>query len=141
MGRPPPKVTRTDTRCPYPTLVRSVLLGPANVHAQQHLRPVLRLGAAGAGVDLEVAVVGVGLAGQQAFELALGDARLQGVELALRLVEAGLVALVVAELGQRPRVLQLAVDCVGPLNRVPPMGAPAPYPPGTPRHASPRGGF
>src|SRR3546814_4770090 len=76
-------------------------LGPAHVHAQQHLRPVLRLGAAGAGVDLEVAVVGVGLARQQAFELALGGARLQGLELALRLVDAGLVALGLAQLGQR----------------------------------------
>ena len=48
----------------------AVLLGPARVHAHQHLGPVLRLGAAGAGVDLDVAVVAVGLAGQQAFDLA-----------------------------------------------------------------------
>ena len=48
----------------------AVLLGPAHIHAHQHLGPVLRLGAAGAGVDLDVAVVGVGLAGQQALDLA-----------------------------------------------------------------------
>ena len=48
----------------------AVLLGPAHVHAHQHLGPVLRLGAAGAGVDLDIAVVGVGLAGQQALDLA-----------------------------------------------------------------------
>ena len=57
----------------------AVLLGPAHIHAHQHLGPVLRLGAAGAGVDLDVGVVGVGLAGQQAFDLAplrlLGRAR------------------------------------------------------------------
>src|SRR5712692_2733548 len=39
----------------------AVLLGPARVHAQQHVRPVLALGAAGAGMDLEIAVVAVGL--------------------------------------------------------------------------------
>ena len=48
----------------------AVLLGPAHIHAHQHLGPVLRLGAAGAGVDLDIGVVGVGLAGQQAFDLA-----------------------------------------------------------------------
>ena len=47
----------------------AVRLGPARVHAQQHLGPVLGLGAAGAGVDLDEAVVGVGLAGEQALEL------------------------------------------------------------------------
>ena len=37
-------------------------LGPARVHAQQHVGPVLALGAAGAGMDFEIGVVGVGLA-------------------------------------------------------------------------------
>src|SRR5262249_37976586 len=32
----------------------AVLLGPARVHAQQHIRPVLALSAAGAGVDFQV---------------------------------------------------------------------------------------
>ena len=31
--------------------LEAAALAPAQVHAQQHLRPVLRLGAAGAGVD------------------------------------------------------------------------------------------
>ena len=44
-------------------------LGPARVHAQQDVGPVLALGAAGAGVDLEVGVVAVGLAGQQRLDL------------------------------------------------------------------------
>ena len=52
----------------------AVLLGPARVHARQHLGPVLRFGAAGAGVDFEVGVVAVGLARQQALQLALGRA-------------------------------------------------------------------
>ncbi len=39
------------------------------VHAQQHLRPVLRLGAAGTGLHVEIGVVGVHLAGEHALEL------------------------------------------------------------------------
>src|SRR6516164_818736 len=48
----------------------AALLGPARVHAQQHLRPVLALGAAGTGMHLEIAVVAVGLAREQRLELA-----------------------------------------------------------------------
>jgi hypothetical protein len=42
----------------------AVLLGPAHVHACQHLRPVLRFGAAGAGMDFDIAIIGVDLARQ-----------------------------------------------------------------------------
>jgi hypothetical protein len=41
-------------------------LAPAQVHAQQHLRPVLRLGAAGAGLDVDEAVAAIHLAGEHA---------------------------------------------------------------------------
>ena len=46
-------------------------LGPARVHALEHLGPVLALGAAGAGIDLDIGVVGVGLAGEQGRDLVL----------------------------------------------------------------------
>ena len=39
---------------------------PAQIHAQQHLRPVLRLGAAGAGLDVEEGAVRVHLAAEHA---------------------------------------------------------------------------
>ena len=44
-------------------------LAPAHVHAQQHARPVAAFRAAGAGVDFDIAVVAVGLAREQRFEL------------------------------------------------------------------------
>ena len=47
----------------------TVLVGPAQVHAQQHVGPVLGLGAAGTGLDVEVGVVGVHLAAEHAAEL------------------------------------------------------------------------
>ncbi len=85
-------------------------LGPAHVHAQQHPRPVAALGAAGAGVDFEIGVVGVRLARQQRLELAplaLGLERLQRRD-ALGL--GRLVALGLAEFDQRRRVVELALD-------------------------------
>jgi len=41
-------------------------VAPAQIHAQQHLRPVLGLGAAGAGLDVQEGVVGVHLAREHA---------------------------------------------------------------------------
>ena len=75
----------------------AVLLGPARVHAQQHAGPVLALGAAGAGMDFEVAVVGVGLAGQQRLELAARDF---GLELAQRRLGLGDDALILLGLAE-----------------------------------------
>ena len=62
----------------------AALLGPAHIHAQQHLGPVLRLGAAGAGMDFEIAVVGVGLARQEALDLAPLRLLVQGLRAASR---------------------------------------------------------
>ena len=55
-----------------PAHLEAAALGPARVHSCQHLGPVLGLGAAGAGVDLTIGVVGIGLARQQGFEPRLG---------------------------------------------------------------------
>jgi hypothetical protein len=88
-------------------------LRPAAVHAKQHLGPVLGLRTAGAGVYLQVAVVGIGLAGEKRLELLLACACLQGVEQALRLIQARRVFLAFRQLGQGNAVgelfLQLAV--------------------------------
>ena len=48
----------------------TVRFRPAHIHAHQHLRPILRFRSAGAGVQFDIAVVGVSLARQQAFDLA-----------------------------------------------------------------------
>ena len=64
-------------------------LGPAGVHAVEHLGPVLGLGAASAGVDGEYDVVRVVLAGEQG-----GEAH--GLEVAL---EPGVVRLQLGEHG------------------------------------------
>ena len=51
--------------------VEAALVGPAQVHAQQNVGPVLSLGAAGAGLDVQVAVVLIHLAAEHAAELQL----------------------------------------------------------------------
>ena len=51
--------------CSTSSVAEAAALAPAEVHAQQHLGPVLRLEAAGAGVDLDDRVAGVVLAAEQ----------------------------------------------------------------------------
>jgi hypothetical protein len=65
-------------------------------------------------VDLHVAVVGIGLARQQAFQLLFGRAGAQALELQFGLADGGLVVLAFAQLEQHQRVVQfLAEICKG----------------------------
>src|SRR3546814_604105 len=52
----------------------AAMLAPAQVHAQQHLGPVLRLGTAGPGLDVDEGVGRIHLAGEHALELQPVDA-------------------------------------------------------------------
>src|SRR6185437_9851210 len=65
----------------------SLLLGPAEIHAHEHLGPVLGLGAAGAGVDGDDGVEGVGFAGEHGAGFHLVGERGKGLDFA---VEIGL---------------------------------------------------
>ena len=85
-------------------------LRPAHVHAQQHARPVAALRAARSGMHFDIGVVGVGLARKQRFELApfaLGFQRLEGCD---SLGFGRRVAFGFAELDQRRRVVEIALD-------------------------------
>jgi hypothetical protein len=55
--------------------LEAALLGPAQIHPQQHLRPVLRLGSTGSRVDRHQGIVSILGAGELQFELELGQAR------------------------------------------------------------------
>ena len=78
--------------------LEAAALGPARVHAQQHRGPVLALGAAGAGVDFEIGVVGVGLAREHRLDLARPDLARQRADRGLGLLDDRLVAFFLAEL-------------------------------------------
>ena len=62
-------------------------LGPARVHAQQHLGPVLGVGAAGAGVQFDDGVVFVIGAAEQTQGLEIGDVALERLDRVGELVE------------------------------------------------------
>jgi hypothetical protein len=87
-----------------------VLLGPAHIHAQQHLGPVLRLGAALAGLHLQEAVVAVRLAGKEALELALRRLLAQLGQGRLGLGGDRLIALGVGQLDEADGIVQLALE-------------------------------
>ena len=83
---------------------------PAHVHAQQHPRPVAALRAARPGMDFDIGVVGVGLARKQRFELAPFAFGFQGLEGSDSLGFGRRVALGFAELDQRRRIVEIALD-------------------------------
>src|SRR5262249_47893066 len=68
-------------------------LAPAEVHAEKHLGPVLRLEPAGAGVDLDDRIPGLVLAAEELGQLEGGELALDLVDLLAELVERVGVAL------------------------------------------------
>jgi hypothetical protein len=65
--------------------VEAAALRPAQVHAQEHLGPVLRIDAAGTGLHRQDGIICVGFAGEQRGRLEPGDVRLGGIELSREL--------------------------------------------------------
>ncbi len=92
-------------------------VGPAAVHAHQHRGPVVGLGAASAGIDLDVAVVAVGFAGQQGLELSPPGHLLDPLQLLAGVVERALVALHVGQFGVFQGVLELTLQGLHRLDR------------------------
>ena len=103
--------------------LEAVLLGPARVHAQQHLRPVLALGAAGAGMHFEIGIELVGLAREQRLEFAAGDFLLQFLQRVLGLGDDAGVVLLLAERDHVDVVLQVALDLADAGQRILQRGA------------------
>ena len=64
--------------------LKAVALGPARVHAQQHLRPVARLGAAGSRAYLDEGIAGVLGAGEHGAQVEIVEFLLEGVQLFLQ---------------------------------------------------------
>ena len=87
-----------------------VLLRPADVHPQQHLGPIVGVGAAGPGMDFEIAIVAVGLAREQAFEFAAGRVGAQSFKHGLGLGDDRGLAFGLAQLDQLDRLVDLARD-------------------------------
>ena len=58
----------------------------------QHLRPILRLGATGAGLNIDIGVTGIHLTGEHATELEASDDFFQLINIALQIFQPGFVA-------------------------------------------------
>ena len=85
-------------------------LRPARVHAEQHLRPVLALGAACAGMDFEIGVVGVRLARQHRFQPQLFGALGERFDGLLGVGDHGRVVFGFGEFDQARRVGELVFE-------------------------------
>ncbi|MGY3659117.1 hypothetical protein ACVJ19_005780 [Bradyrhizobium sp. USDA 376] len=103
--------------------LEAVRFGPARVHAQEHLRPVLALGAAGAGMDFEIGIEAVGLARQQRLELAACDFLLQVLQRSFGFGNDAVIALGLAELDHADIVFELLLDLADARERILKRGA------------------
>ena len=90
----------------------TVTVGPHVVHAIEHGGPVLRLGAARAGVEGEDGVVRVILAGQQRLQTHGFELLFKGLELALQLFEHGVVVLLERHLADREHIVVLRAQTI-----------------------------
>ena len=86
----------------------AVALGPAAVHAQQHLRPVLRLCSARTGVQRQDGIVGIVRAGEQHLKLQSLEAFSNRCELRLDVIFHALILLFHAHLPECLSILELA---------------------------------
>lgn len=86
--------------------LETAAFGPAGVHAQQHVRPILAFGAARASMDFKVGIVAVGLAREHRFDLALADFRGHRLDCRFGIDNDRLVALGLAHLYQLDIVCQ-----------------------------------
>ena len=90
--------------------VEAVLFSPAQVHAQEHLRPVLGFRAAGARLNLDVSVRFVHLALEHPAELQGFELTLEIVQLFVDLRQRVVIFFRGRELGQIPKVVQVPVQ-------------------------------
>ncbi|MCY1276206.1 hypothetical protein D9M70_248650 [compost metagenome] len=103
--------------------VEAVLVGPAQVHAQQHVGPVLGLGAAGAGLDVQVGVVRVHLAAEHAAEFQLLEDLAQALDFGGDVVHRAFVVLLDRHVQQVAGVGQAAGEVVQGLDDLRQLGA------------------
>jgi hypothetical protein len=90
-----------------PFNLKAAPLGPPQIHPQQRLAPVLRLGAAGTGVQRQKRIIAVGLTGQEGFQFLFLRNAAQTLQRGLALGNRGVIAFFGAQLDQRDRIIQI----------------------------------
>ena len=92
--------------------LEAALLAPAQIHAQQHLRPVLRFGAAGARLDVEEALCESILPGNMRWNSSFLTSLLERADVALDSLRGGLVVLLDGHVEQLAGLLQAVGDAI-----------------------------
>ncbi|MGF6877594.1 hypothetical protein OKW35_007073 [Paraburkholderia sp. MM5477-R1] len=90
--------------------LEALALAITQILAQQHRRPVARLGAAGAGLDVEKGVVGIGRVREHPAEFHVGDACLDGLGVTLAGEQRVVVGFFACHLEQVLRVAHVVRD-------------------------------
>src|SRR5262245_35638844 len=86
--------------------------GPADIHAFEHLRPVLAFGAARAGMNLDIGVIAVGLAREQRLHFPGVSLLPQAVKRLLSFRDDVRVPLLLAEFDERNLIVELSDNAV-----------------------------
>ena len=94
-------------------------LAPAQIHPEQHLRPVLRLGAAGPGLDVDERAGGVHLAGEHPAELQSPEPFVESRDLRIDLGDDRGVGFLLGQAEERLRIVEAGVEPVEELDRIP----------------------
>jgi hypothetical protein len=71
--------------------LETAFISPTQVHAQQHVGPVLRLGTARAGLDIQIGVVGVHLVAEHTAKFKLFQRCAQALDFSGNVIDGGLI--------------------------------------------------
>ena len=111
--------------------IKAVLVRPAQIHAQQDIGPVLRFGTTGAGLNIQVAVVGVHIATEHAAEFELLQRFLQSLQLSYHIINRALVILFGCHFEQLAGVSKATTHLIKGADNLGQLGALAPQVLGT----------
>jgi hypothetical protein len=103
--------------------LEATALAPAQVHAQQHIGPILGLSTAGAGLDIQEGVVGVHLAGEHAAEFQIGEFALHMLQVIDHRFDGLLVALLGGHIQQFAGLRQAVVEAADDIHHRLQLGA------------------
>jgi len=98
--------------------VKTVTLAPSKIHPQQHFGPILRLGTARSGLNIEKRVARVHFPGEHTLKLELGKIELDFFEIATNFGHCILIVLIRGKRQQLKRFPQIPLDSVQFMYRI-----------------------
>ncbi len=108
-------VAGQEIQCFY---LEFLVFRPPHIHPKEHLSPILRFRAAGAGMNRHNGIIGVQFSREEKLDAQCGEARFQLTQLTRQLGLQGRVAALVGKLQQRIQIAHFGLD-VAPLLELP----------------------